>query len=112
MTIYSKGIPYVTSTDEGTEAFSLTSTEEEPKRLLRVVYWDVITNPIYLSIWLERQQIAKDIPLEVVADAMPERVIEVDVMIPLGQVVRGIIKAKTAGSQGTLVGMVEYEITK
>lgn len=112
MTIYTKGITFITSTDEGAEAFTLMSTEEEPKKLLRVVYWDVVTNPLYLSIWLERQQIAKDIPLEVIADATPERVIEVDVVIPLGWMVKGIIKAKTAGSQGTLVGMIEYEITK
>lgn len=108
MTVYSKGINGVASTDAGAEAVTLTSTEEEKKKALRLVYWDVGSNAMLLDIWVERERIAENIPLEVLADSMPERVIEIDHEITVGETLKAILKPQVAGSQGTLDGMLEY----
>jgi len=110
MVIYNKGLSRDNSIDEGKEIFSLTSKEEEKYKVRRIVITDVQTNPLIMEIWVERDRIGENIPLEVVADAMPERVIDVDVEIPLGYTFSIKIKPQTSGNQGSVRGWVEYEI--
>jgi len=109
MTIYTKGFR-VTSSDAGAEVVSLISTTEETKKALRICYTDVITNPVVLWVNIEREKIVDDVPLEVIADATPERIIQLDATIPVGQQLRAYVKPLTLGSQGTIVGFLEYEI--
>lgn len=110
MTVYNKGIDNVVSTDAGATAFEITSTEEEKKKVRRIVITDIATQAIAIDITLEREKIVDNLPLEVVADLMPERVIELDVEIPVGQTLKGILTPQTAGSQGYMDAWVEYEI--
>lgn len=109
-TVYTKGINGAASTNAGAEAVTLTSTEEEKKKALRLVYWDVGSNAMLANIWVERERLAENIPLEVLADAMPERVVEIDHEIPVGETLKVILTPQVAGSQGTLDGALEYEI--
>jgi len=111
MVVYSKGIE-VTSTDAGAEAFRIASTEEEKKTVLYIVYTDVGTNAVLLTIWLEREKIVDGIPLEVVADLMPERRIPIEVEIPVGEELVAKVTPQIAASQGTIDGAVYYSIAK
>jgi len=109
MTIYSSGF-YVTSSNAGTEIFSLTSTGEEPKKILRLLYTNAYTSDMVLNIRLERETIAENIFIPVLANALPERIIQLNLSIPVGMTISGILTPRVMGSQGTLVGFVEYEI--
>jgi len=109
MTIYTKGF-YASSTDEGRVIFSLASTGEEPKKILRVIYTNALTNDVILNIKLEREAITENVYIPVIANALPERVIQLDLAIPVGETVTGILLPRVSGVQGTLVGFVEYEI--
>ena len=84
MAIYNKGLSRENSTDDGKEIFSLTSKEEEKYKVRRIVITDVETNPLVMEIWVERDRIGENIPLEVASDLAPERVIDLDVDIPVG----------------------------
>lgn len=110
MAVYNKGINAGTSTNAGTSIFTLTSTEEEKKKALRIVLTDIATNAALLDVNLERDKVVDAIPLEVVADATPERVIELDVEIPIGKTLEGILKPQVADSQAVIDGWVEYLI--
>jgi len=110
MVIYNKGLSRDNSTDEGKTIFTLASKEEEKYKVRRIVITDINTNPLVMEIWLERDRIGENIPLEVIADATPERVIDVDAEIPIGYTFKVIIKPQTSGSQGSVRGWVEYEI--
>lgn len=112
MTIYSKGINELDSVNVGAVFLSVTSTEEEKKKLLRVIIIDIDTQPMFLSINLEREEVMKDIPLETLSDMMPPRVYEVNLVIPVGQTATGLLTPQVAGSQGSIDGWYEYEIVE
>ena len=109
MTIYTKGIN-VTSVDAGVSMFTLTSTEEERKKALRIVYCLAETYEATIDVLLEREKIAEDVPVELLAVTAPERVIELDVEIPVGQTLKGILTPETATEQQVFHGHLEYEI--
>ena len=110
MVIYNKGLRTDNSTDEGKEIFSLTSKEEEKYKVRRIIITDVLTNPLYIELWIERDRIGEAIPLEVASDISPERVIDLDTEIPVGYTFSVIIKPQNSGNQGSVRGWVEYEI--
>ena len=108
--IYNKGLSRDNSTDEGKEIFSLTSKEEEKYKVRRIVITDVVTNPLIMEIWVERDRIGENIPLEVASDIAPERVIDIDIEVPVGYTFSVKIKPQNSGNQGSVRGWVEYEI--
>lgn len=110
MTIYSEGINEVASVNTGSNPFTLTSTTEEKKKLLRVFVTDVDTFAVLLGIDLEREHIMENVPLEMVNDLTPPRVFEVDMEIPVGQTAKAVLKPQVDGDQGTIDGWMEYEI--
>ena len=110
MVIYNKGINNGTSSDEGNTVLQITSTAEEKKKVRRLIITDVNTNPVVLEVWLERERICENIPLEVANDIAPERVIDLDVEVPVGQTLKFVLKPQTSGNQGSIDGWVEYEI--
>jgi len=110
MVIYNKGLSRDNSTDEGKEIFSLTSKEEEKYKVRRVIITDVVTNPLLMEVWIERDRIGESIPLEVAADIAPERVIDIDTEIPVGYTFSIKIKPQNSGNQGSVRGWVEYEV--
>ena len=110
MVIYNKGLGRGSSQDEGTVIFTLTSKEEEKYKVRRIIITDIKTNPLIMEIWLERDRIGEEIPLDVASDIAPERVIDLDVEIPVGYTFSVKIKPQTSGNQGSVRGWVEYEI--
>ena len=110
--IYNKGLSRENSTNEGKKIFSLISKPEEKVKVRRVVITDVLSNPLIMEIWVERDRIGEAIPLEVISDAMPERIIDVDAEIPEGHEFSVVIKPQTSGNQGSVRGWVEYEIVR
>jgi len=108
--IYNKGLSRENSIDEGKKIFSLISKPEEKVKVRRIVITDVLSNPLIMEIWVERDRIGEAIPLEVISDATPERIIDVDAEIPEGYEFSVIIKPQTSGNQGSVRGWVEYEI--
>ena len=108
--IYNKGLSRENSTNEGKEIFSLTSKEEEKYKVRRIVITDVEDNPLIMEIWVERDRIGENIPLEVAADIAPERVIDIDAEIPVGYTFSIRIKPQSSGNQGSVRGWVEYEV--
>ena len=110
--IYNKGLSRENSTNEGKKIFSLISKPEEKVKVRRIVITDVVSNPLIMEVWIERDRIGEAIPLEVISDATPERVIDVDAEIPEGYEFSVIIKPQTSGSQGSVRGWVEYEIVR
>ena len=110
--IYNKGLSRENSTNEGTKIFSLISKPEEKVKVRRIVITDVLSNPLIMEIWVERDRIGEAIPLEVISDATPERIIEIDAEIPEGYEFSVVIKPQTSGNQGSVRGWVEYEIVR
>ena len=110
MVIYNKGLGRDSSADEGKKIFSLISKVGEKYKVRRIVITDVVSNPLLMELWIERDRIGEAIPLEVIADATPERIIDVDAEIPEGHEFSVIIKPQTSGYQGSVRGWVEYEI--
>jgi len=108
--IYNKGLSRENSTNEGKKIFSLISKPEEKVKVRRIVITDVLSNPLIMEIWVERDRIGEAIPLEVISDATPERIIDVDAEIPEGYEFSVVIKPQTSGNQGSVRGWVEYEI--
>ena len=110
MVIYNKGLGRENSSDEGKTIFSLTSKEEEKYKVRRIVITDVNSNPLIMEVWVERDRIGENIPLEVANDLAPERVIDIDAEIPVGHTFSIKIKPQNSGNQGSVRGWVEYEI--
>ena len=108
--IYNKGLSQENSTDEGKEIFSLTSKEEEKYKVRRILITDIKNNPLIMEIWVERDRIGENIPLEPAGDLAPERVIDIDAEIPVGHTFSVKIKPQSSGNQGSVRGWVEYEI--
>jgi len=108
--IYNKGLSRENSTNEGTKIFSLISKPEEKVKVRRIVITDVVSNPLIMELWIERDRIGEAIPLEVIADATPERIIDVDAVVEAGYEFSIVIKPQTSGNQGSVRGWVEYEI--
>jgi len=110
MVIYNKGLSRDNSTNDGKTIFTLTSKEEEKYKVRRIVITDVVTNSLVMEVWIERDRIGENIPLEIIADATPERIIDIDAEIPVGYTFKVIIKPQSSGNQGSVRGWVEYEI--
>lgn len=111
MPTYTEGFDHA-STDAGYELLAISSTEEEPKKVRKIVNSCLATNAVIMSVTLEREDIAKDVPWEVMICRPPHREIMLDIDIPVGQTLKVIAKPQIAGSQGTVTGWAEYEITK
>ena len=107
--IYSKGISGL-STNEGLVLAEITSTEEEKKSVEKIQYWDIVTQNVFVSAYLERETIMEDIPLQTIDDLMPAREILLGVDIPVGQTLKIVLTPQVTGTQGTLHGLVYYTI--
>ena len=110
--IYNKGLSRENSTNEGKKIFSLISKPEEKVKVRRIVITDVLSNPLIMELWIEQERIGEAIPLEVISDATPERIIDVDAEIPEGYEFSVVIKPQTSGNQGSVRGWVEYELVR
>ena len=110
MVTYTEGFDHA-STDTGYTLITITSTEEEKKKVRAVVIAIIAAQSVLLGVTLEREDISKDIPFETLIHRTPFAKIPINLEIPVGQTLKVIAKPQVAGSQGTVTGWVEYEIT-
>lgn len=109
MTKFTKGIN-VTSIDAGATAFEITSTEEEKKKAVKLHVTAAITQRTTLTTWLEREKVSDDIPIEILGLISQGYDIPLDIDIPVGQTLKGILTPQVAATHGLLHGWIEYEI--
>lgn len=109
MTKFTKGID-VTSTDAGATAFEITSTEEEKKKANVIHVTAAISQRTTLTVWLEREKVVDDVPIEILGLISGGYDIPLDIVIPVGQTLKGILTPQEAATHGKVHGWVEYEI--
>ena len=109
MALFFKGF-YTPSTATGATALSLSSTVEEPKTLEAIRLTDVDTNPVVMTVYLEREKIIDSVHLNLCNDLAPPLVFLAGRAIPAGQTLTVQFSDYTSGSAGTVTGFVEYSI--
>ena len=109
MTVYSQGI-LITSTDAGATAFELTSTEEEKKTADKIEITQVTGNGVYLTVWLEREKIVDNLPMEAFEDIAPPIVIPLEVAVPIGETLKAELVSETGSAHGVVWGALYYKI--
>lgn len=107
--IYSVGV-CATSSNAGVTIAEITSTEEEKKTVKCLEMWDVLTNEVIVSAYLERETIVENVPLAVAADLSPVRVIDMDIAIPVGQTLKIVLTPQVDDANGSIDGLVYYTI--
>jgi len=112
MTLYYKGFDHTNSSDGEEEVTTITSTEAEPKLIKRVVVVQRLANDTNLYVYLEREKILDAIAIESSPVGNDPWSFPIDFKLPLGQTLTVKLKNQTAGSNGGIVGYIEYEITE
>ena len=111
MTKYYKGFDHTNSSDDEETVKTLTSTAEEPKTLRRVVITQRLSYDTLLIGYLEREKIIEDVRIEASPENANPYVFDEDIDIPVGQTFTLKLKNQSSGSNGGVVGYLEYEIT-
>lgn len=109
MTVYSQGFKTLSDGD-GATAFELTSTEEEKKTALRLEIWQIHAHAAYLTIWLEREKIVDNVPLEQFNDIAPPLVIPLEVKVPVGETLKAELVTIVGSDDATVWGALYYNI--
>jgi len=112
MVKYEKGFDHTNTTDVEEEIVTLTSTEEEPKRITKIMIVDEPDQDGYLTGYIERERIMDKCPLFVETFGGIRRDYPIELDIPIGQtfVLKGL--NKVAATNFSAAGFVEYEITR
>jgi len=110
MVKYYLGFDHTNSSDDEEEVEDITSTEEEPKTLNRIVITQRLSNDTVLYGYLEREKIIDGVPIEASPVNENPFVFAVDLEIPVGQTFTLKLKNQSAGSNGGIVGYFEYTI--
>ncbi|MHC1567523.1 MAG: hypothetical protein ACXQTD_07425 [Candidatus Syntropharchaeia archaeon] len=111
MTKYYKGFDHTNSSDNEESVVTLTSTDEEPKRIRAVVITQRLSNDTLLIGYLEREKIIEDVRIEASPVGNDPFRFAVDLSIPVGETFTLKLQNQSAGSNGGVVGYLEYEIT-
>jgi len=110
MVKYYKGFEHTNSSDDEENVVTLTSTEEEKKKLNAVVITHRLTNDTLLVAYLEREKMIDNVRIEASPVGNEPYRFMVDIEIPVGQTFTLMLKNQSAGSNGGVVGYLEYEI--
>lgn len=110
MVKYEKGFDHTNTTDVEETIVMLSSTEEEPKRITKIMIVDEPDQDGFLIGYLEREKIMDYCPLFVETFGGIRRDYPIELDIPVGQtfVLKGI--NKVAATNFSASGFVEYEI--
>ncbi len=111
MVKYEKGFDHTNTTDEEEAIATLASTEEEPKKITKIMIVDEPDQDGYLYGYIEREKIMDACPLFVETFGGIRREYPIDLDIPVGQtfILKGI--NKVAATNFSASGFIEYEIT-
>lgn len=112
MVKYEKGFDHTNTTDVEEAIVSLASTEEEPKRITKIMIVDEPDQDGYLTGYLEREKVMDACPLFVETFGGLRRDYPIELVIPVGEtfVLKGI--NKVAAANFSAAGFVEYEIIR
>jgi len=111
MVKYIKGFEHTNSGDDEESVVTLTSTEEEKKKINAVVVTHRLSNDTLLVAYLEREKIIDNARIEASPVGNDPYRFNVDIEIPPGETFTVMLKNQSAGSNGGVVGYLEYEIT-
>ncbi|UYL65068.1 MAG: hypothetical protein QIT46_gp16 [Methanophagales virus PBV305] len=110
MVKYYKGFEHTNSSADEEKVVTLTSTEEEPKRLIAVTITQRLSNDTLLYGYIEREKVIDAVRVEASPfNENPYR-LDIDLDIPVGETFMLKLKNQSAGSNGGVVGYLEYEI--
>jgi len=109
---YFKGFEHTNSTDDEENVTTLTSTEEEKKTLKRVVITHRLSNDTLLTAYVEREKVIDNVRIEASPVNSNPYVFDSDIEIPPGETFTLTLKNQSAGSNGGVVGYLEYEIAE
>ena len=109
---YYKGFEHTNSTDDEENVTTLTSTEEEKKTLKRVVITHRLSNDTLLTAYVEREKVIDNVRIEASPVNSNPYVFDSDIEIPPGETFTLTLKNQSAGSNGGVVGYLEYEIAE
>jgi len=107
---YYKGFKHTNSTDDEETVVSLTSTEVQKKIVKRVVITHRLSNDTVLIAYIEREKVIDNIRIEASPFNDTPYVFNSDIEIPPGETFTLSLKNQSAGSNGGVVGYLEYEI--
>lgn len=107
---YYEGFDHTNTTDDEEEVAEITSTEEEPKTIKRLVITHVTTNVGVLHAYVEKERVIDGITLESSPLNENPYVFDVDTELPIGQSFKPMLTNKTAGANAGVKGYIEYEI--
>lgn len=110
MVKYEMGFDHTNTTDDEEEIVRVSSTEEEPKRITKIMIVDEPDQDGYLTGYLGREKIMDSCPLFVETFGGIRRDYPIELDIPVGEtfVLKG--KNKAAAAYFSASGFVEYEI--
>ena len=111
MAKYMKGFEHTNSSADEEKVVSLTSTEEEKKKVNAVVVTHRLSHDTLLIAYLEREKIIDNVRIEASPVGNDPYRFNVDIEIPPGETFTVMLKNQSAGSNGGVVGYLEYEIT-
>jgi len=109
---YYKGFEHTNSTDEEETIVTLTSTEVQKKTLKRVVITHRLSNDTLLTAYIEREKVIDNIRIEASPFNDKPYVFDSDIEIPPGEMFTLTLKNQSAGSNGGVIGYLEYEIAE
>ena len=109
---YYKGFEHTNSTDEEETIVTLTSTEVQKKTLKRVVITHRLSNDTLLTAYIEREKVIDNIRIETSPFNDKPYVFDSDIEIPPGEMFILTLKNQSAGSNGGVIGYLEYEIAE
>jgi len=104
---YYKVIEHVNTTDKEEEVFSMTSTEEEKKKISKLKI-SKETNAGYLKFYIDREQFGEHLTASVTIQNFLE--FEIDRELALGEEFKITLQNKALGVNAELHGVIEYDI--
>jgi len=109
---YYKGFEHTNSTDDEETIVTLTSTEVQKKTLKRVVITHRLSNDTLLTAYIEREKVIDNVRIEASPFNDKPYVFDNDIEIPPGEMFTLTLKNQSAGSNGGVIGYLEYEIAE
>jgi len=112
MVKYYKGFEHTNSSDDEEKIVSLTSTEEETKKINAVVVTHRLVYDTLLIAYVEREKIIDKARIEASPVGNDPYRFNVDIEIPAGETFTLMVQNQSAGQNGGVVGYLEYEIIR
>jgi len=108
MPFFYKGFAHANTSDDEETVVSITSTEEEKKRIDALLIMKDVNNGI-LTTYLEREKIIEDFRTGVITESNA-LILELDLDVPVGQTLKITLKNVVLGTNAEIYGAVKYEL--